>query len=224
MGIDNHTARFSGAMLLAMILGSYVFATSADASEHENISRINSSIDVDAGDQVGDVSTINGKVRVSSDATAGAVETINGSITIQSGAVIASAETVNGGIRVGRDVRIGSGLKTVNSGIHTEHGSTVADDIKTLNGAIKLRNTRVAGNLSTANGNVEVRDGSVVEGDVIIRGKRSWLSRTFLFGDHHRPELKVDANSSILGDIHLYQEVELRISDEARVGEIIRHY
>lgn len=224
MATDNHTMRFSAAILLAMVLGSYLFAASADASSADRVSRVNGSVDIDSGQTVGDVSTINGKVQVSRNATAGAVETINGGITILDGAVITRAETVNGGIRVGRDVRIAAGLKTVNGGISTDHGSSVADDINTINGKIELRDTRVAGDLRTANGDIHLGDGSVVEGDVIIRGKRPWFSRLLSMGNQHRPTLEVDASSSILGDIHLYQEVELRINDSARVGEIIRHW
>jgi hypothetical protein len=223
MATDNQTIRFSAAVLLAMILGSYVFATSADASSADKVSRINGSVEIDAGQTVGDVSTINGRIRVSRNATAGAVETINGSITIQSGATIDSAETVNGGIRLGRDVQVGAELKTVNGGIQVDPGSFVAADIRTLNGEIALRDTRVTGSLHTANGDIELREGSVIEGDVIIRGERSWISRLFSFGQPHRSELQVDASSVILGDIHLYRDVELRIEEGAEVGEIIRH-
>jgi DUF4097 and DUF4098 domain-containing protein YvlB len=224
MATDNHTIRISAAVLLAMILGSYLFAESADASSPENVSRINASVDIDTGRVVGDVSTINGRVQINRDATAGSVDTINGSIHIESGARIASAETVNGAIRLGRDVQVASGLETVNGGVHTDPGCLVSVNIKTVNGKIELRDTRVGGNLRTANGDIELRDGSVVAGDVIIRGKRSWLDRFLTIGNHRQSALEVDASSAILGDIHLYREVELRISDDAQVGDIIRHY
>jgi len=224
MTTENHTMRLSAAVLLAMVLGSYLFAASADASGLDDVSRINSSIDVNAEQRVGDVSTVNGKIRISRNASAGEVETINGGITVLSGAVIASAETVNGGIRLGRDVQVVANVKTVNGGIQTEPGSSVAADIHTLNGKIELRDTRVGGNLQTANGDIELRDGSVVEGDVVIRGKRSWLDRLFSFGNQRNSELHVDASSAVLGDIHLYREVELRIDGDAQIGEIIRHY
>ncbi|GAB5501305.1 MAG: hypothetical protein PsegKO_36160 [Pseudohongiellaceae bacterium] len=224
MAMDNHTIRLGAAMLLATILGSYLFAASADASDIQHLSRINGSIDIDAGQNVGDVSTINGKVRISRDASAGSIDTINGGIAIHPGASITRAESVNGGIRIDRDVRVAESLKTVNGGIHTGPGSSVGSDIKTLNGKIELRNSRIVGDVQSANGDIELRDGTVVEGDIIIRGKRSWLGRLFSFGNHQLSELEVDADSTVLGDVHLYREVELRISDDAQVGDIIRHY
>ena len=44
----------------------------------------------------------------------------------------------------------------------------------------------------------------------------NWSRRT--------PELTIDSNVVIHGNIGLYQEVELEIADGASYGEIVRHY
>lgn len=84
--------------------------------------------------------------------------------------------------------------------------------------------TRVGGDIETSNGDINLTRASEVDGDVIIRGKTGWLSRIFSFGNRSEPQLEVDAESVIHGDIHLYREVELLIHPDARVGEIFHHY
>lgn len=221
---ENHSFRLSAAIILAMVLGSYVFASHANASAPEGISRINGGIDIDIDELVGDVSTINGRINIARGATAEDVETINGGIDVGSNARIRSAETVNGSITLDSNVVVRDSLSSVNGGVRTRAGTEIGDEIHTVNGKIDLRSTRVGGDVHTSNGDIELRDGSVVSGDVIVRGKLSWFSKLFSFG-HHRPsDLRVDADSVIEGDIHLYREVNLRIHEDARVGEIIRHY
>ena len=224
MTIEKNSLRFSAALLLAMILGSYVFANTAEASGSRNISRINSSVDVEASARVGDVSSINGHVRVERNATALEVSTVNGSVDIASGAHIESAETVNGEIRMDENVVVDRGIKTINGGIRTRSGSDIGGEVKTVNGEIELRATRVRDDVITANGDIELDAGSIVEGDIVVRGKRGWLSRMFSFGQSHTPDVTISADSEVHGDIHLYREVDLRIDDGAQVGDVITHY
>lgn len=224
MANENHSVRLSAAAVLAMVLGSYLFAADADASGTRDVSRINGSVEVAADEHVGDVSSINGRIEIERNAVAGEVDTINGRIEVQSGARIHSAETVNGRISLDNNVAVSDSLETVNGSIRTRGGSEIGDTVSTVNGDIDLQQTRIGGDVKTANGDIELRQGSVVEGDVIVRGSRSWLTRLFSFG-HHRPtELRIDASSKVMGDIHLYREVDLRIDDDAEVGEVFHHY
>ncbi len=209
--------------MLAMLLGSYVFAGDANAGDLREISRVNQSISIDGAEQVGDVSSVNGGIRIADGASAFEVSTINGSITLGDSVQVASAQTVNGRIRVGNDVKVKGSLETVNGSIRADRGSDIDNSIETVNGSINLRNTRVGKDLKTANGDIDILNGSVVEGDVIVRGKRHWWDRFFEFS-RNRPEITIDSESSVLGDIHLYQEVDLNISRDAVVGEIIEHF
>jgi len=183
----SHSFRLSMATVLAMLLGSYVFASEAHAGDLREISRVNQGISIEGAERVGDVSSVNGRIRVGSD------------VTVQG-----SLETVNGSIRTG-------------SGTHVEKA------IETVNGSISVRNTQVGEDIETANGNIELLNGSVVAGDLIVRGKHQWWDRLFDFS-RKRPDITIDGDSRVLGDIHLYQEVDLHISRDAVVGEIIEHF
>ncbi len=219
----SHSLRLSTATMLAMLLGSYVFAGEANADDIRDISRINRGITIESADRVGDVSSINGGIRINDGASAFEVSTVNGGITIGDGAQVSEAETVNGRIRVGSDVQVQGSLDTVNGSIQTENGTEVSRNIETVNGSIKIRNTLVGKDIETSNGNIDILEGSVVEGDVIIRGKRRWWDRFFDFS-RSEPEITIDSDSSVLGTIHLYQEADLNIADEAFVGDIVEHF
>lgn len=221
---ERNSVRFSTAILLATILGGYVFANAAEASETRNISRINSGVEVEASDHVGDVSSINGHVRVERDATAGEVSTVNGSVEILSGAHIESAETVNGGIRLADNVTVDGPVRTVNGGIRSREGTVIASEVKTVNGEIELRATQVGADVVTSNGDIDISNGSEVAGDIIVRGKRGWLGRLFSFGHTHNTDLRISADAVVHGDIHLYREVDLKIHEDAVVGAVITHY
>lgn len=223
MSAFNHSLRLGAASLLVMFLGSYVFATDVAAEENRDISRINRGITVDSEEMVGDLSSVNGGIRVAEGASAEKVSTVNGSIDIDDGAEVYSASTVNGGISIGAAVTVKNSLDTVNGGISTRAGTTVEDSIETVNGRVRLRDTEVGGDIETSNGDIEVLDGSRVEGDILVKGRRHWWDRFFDFSNRP-PEIEIDTNSSVLGDIHLYREVELKIADGAVVGEIIEHF
>jgi hypothetical protein len=223
MSVHNHSLRLGAASLLAMLLGSYVFATDAAAEEYGDISRINQGITIESQERVGDVSSVNGGIQLSDGSVAGKVSTVNGSIEIDDNVSVRSAHTVNGGIRVGRETSIDGDLETVNGGISTEAGTEVAASIETVNGRIRLRGSRVGENVETSNGDIDVLDDSVIEGDVIVRGRRHWWDRFFNFYTNE-PELTIDSTSTVHGDIHLYQEVELNVADGSVRGEIIEHF
>ncbi len=219
----NHKLRMSTAILLAMVLGSYVFSSDADAAEGRDISRVNRGISVAEDERVGDVSSVNGGIQIERGANAGEVSTVNGSIQLESNAVVYGAETVNGGIRVGESVTINGSLLTVNGGIRTSAGTVVEDEVRTINGRVRLYSTQVGANVETSNGDIDLRDGSTVEGDIVVKANRSWWNRIFN-SNRREPEITIDESSSVLGTIHLYRPADLNIADGAQVGEIVEHY
>ncbi|PCJ25308.1 MAG: hypothetical protein COA96_07485 [SAR86 cluster bacterium] len=219
----NHTFRLGAATMLAMLLGSYLYTTSASAAEVRDISKVNGGIRISANEQVGNISSVNGGIDLGRGSSAYNIDTVNGGIDLDEGVVISDAETVNGGIRVGDDVTVNGSLITVNGGIRMGSGTVVRNRVRTVNGKIQLRNTLVREDVQTTNGDILLRDGSSVEGDIIIRGKLSWLSRIFRF-NHKPPTIYIDSDSSVRGDIHLYRKANLEIDDGAEVGEIVYHY
>ena len=239
----NHNLRLSTATLLAMLLGGYLFAAHAEGANDglRDINRVNGRIEIQAEERVGDVSSVNGSIHIATGGQAQRVHTVNGSIQLDHGSRISKADTVNGGIevddraevtgtlstvnggiRLQRDVRINGSVSAVNGSIRMEEGSEVRGEVRNVNGPVRLRNSSVGEDLLTTNGDVELRDETVVHGDVVFRERRGWFNRFFHF--HDDPELRIDASSSVEGDIHLYRKVDLHIDPAAKVGEVIRHY
>ena len=219
----SHTIKLSTATMLAMLLGSYLYASSANAAELHDISKVNGGIRIPAEERVGDISSVNGGIDLGSGASAKRLDTVNGGIDLDKGSEIERAETVNGGIRVSRDVTVHGSLSTVNGGIQTGPGTTIEDRVSTVNGKIRLRDTHIGENVQTSNGDIFLTDGSVVEGDVIVKGRRSWFGRFFGFS-RGPSKIIIDADSSVEGDIHLYRKVNLDIADGAVNGDIIEHF
>ena len=219
----NHNLHLGAATLLALCLAGYWYSASAEAAELRDISKVNGGIRVDAEDRVGNVSSVNGGINLGRGASAYDLETVNGGIDLDDEVTITRAETVNGGIRVGAGVTVKGSLRTVNGGISSRNGSVIEDSVQTVNGKVQLQATRVGADLKTSNGDIELSDGSVVVGDLVVSGRRSWFER-FLNHNRRPSEIVIDSSSSVLGDIHLYRKVDLRISDNAVVGDIIEHF
>lgn len=223
---SNHNIRLAAASLLALLLSSYLFANNSHAGELRNISKIskvNGGIRVSANEQVGEVSSVNGGIDIGRNARATVIETVNGGIEIEDGAAINSAETVNGGIRVDGNVTVRRSLETTNGGIRIGSGSNVGGSVETVNGKISLNNTHVGDSVITTNGDVLIAKGSVIEGDVIFEGRRRSWTRWFNW-TNKPPELVIDSDAEVKGDIRLYHKVTLKITEGAQVGDIKRHY
>lgn len=219
----SHTMKLSAATMLAMLLGSYLYSSSVDAAELRDISKVNGGNRVSAEEQVGDISSINGGIDLGSGASADLLGTVNGAIELDERVEITGAETVNGGIRVSSDVPVHGSLTTVNGGIQTNPGSEIERRVSTVNGKIRLRDTRVGEDVQTSNGDIFLTDGSIIEGDIVVKGRRSWLNRIFGF-EGRNSRIIIDSNSAVRGDIHLYREVDLDIADGAEVGDVIEHF
>ena len=82
----SHTMKLSAAIMLAMLLGSYLYSTSTSATDAPDISKVNGRIRVLAEERMGDISSV------------------NGDIDLDDGVEIERAETVNGDIPASRDV------------------------------------------------------------------------------------------------------------------------
>jgi carbonic anhydrase/acetyltransferase-like protein (isoleucine patch superfamily) len=96
-------------------------------------------------------------------------------------------------------------------------------EISKVNGGIRIAASEQVGEVSSVNGDVLIRNGSVIEGDVVFEGRRRGWTRWFNWGNK-RPDLVIDADAEVKGDIRLYHEVTLKIAEGARVGDIKRHY
>lgn len=229
---DQHEspARLALSLLLALIFVLYLGSGRAQASEApESINRINGSIEFSESDRAGtELKTVNGGVRVQSGGEAGEISTVNGPIRVSGAAAAQAAQTVNGTITVGPDATVRGTVQAVNGGITLDAGSTVDGDVATINGLIRIDGATVNGSIRTVNGNVLIREGSVIRGDITFSeagGENGWLPRLFGFGNGaQRSRLDIGAGVTVEGDIHLHREVDLHINENARTGEIVRHY
>ena len=182
----NHTMQLGAATMLAMLLGSYLYSSSAKVIELRYLS------------------------------------TVNTDIYLLEHSKIEGAQTVNGAIQTELNVSVNRSLSTINGVIQTSHGTVVGEQLSTVNGNIRLNGTYIGKNLQTRNGDIFLGDGSVVAGDIIINAS-SWIDRFFTF-QQEAPNLIIDADSSVMGDIHLYRTINLIIADGAKLGDIIKHY
>jgi DUF4097 and DUF4098 domain-containing protein YvlB len=240
----NHSARLTAATLLALLLGSYLYSSDANAeADYGDISKVNGRIQVEANEPVGNVSTVNGRIDIAHGATAGRVKTVNGGINLAGDTVVERLETVNGDIEVasnvkvsgsmstvngsvdiGQNVQVEGMVKTVNGGIRLDAESYVSQEVRTTNGDIRLYSSEIGRDLVTSNGDMTLSEGTVVNGDIIYKNKRRWWNNLFGFGFNRDPLLTIDESSTVRGDIHLYHKVDLDIAVGADVGEVIYHY
>ena len=219
----SHNSRLLAASLLALLLSGYLFATEANAQEPRDVSKVNGGIRVSANEVVGEVSSVNGGIDIGRGASASSVDTVNGSIEVEDDATISSVQTVNGGIRIGENVTVNGSAQTVNGGIRIDAGGRIGGGVETTNGKITLSTVRVGDDVVTTNGDVNLYGATEIGGDVIFEGRRSAWSRWFNW-NRRKPDLEIEAEVVIQGDIHLYREVNLDIANGASYGEIIRHY
>ena len=200
-----------------------------------DISKVNGTIRVDAGQTVGDVSTVNGSITIEDGATAESVETVNGSIQLGERVTVRSIESVNGGVRLGEQSRassietvngslrvgagaqIGGDVTAVNSSMSLEKGTDVKGKVANVNGRIELESTHVGGGLKTTNGSIHAGRGSRIEGGILVEKPTgsNW------FGNRNkRPVIVIGPDVVVQGELRFEHEVDLFVSDKAQVGSI----
>ncbi|MCM2310767.1 MAG: hypothetical protein NDI84_05115 [Steroidobacteraceae bacterium] len=181
-----------------------------------NISKVNSSISVDAGQQAGDVSTVNGSITIHEDARVRDVETVNGSIKLHARAQANEAETVNGDVTLAEDVLVSGNVETVNGEITLRRGARVDGDLENVNGDFEIDGATVRGGLETTNGDVRIGAGSRVEGGLLVEKPSGW-------GWNHSkrlPRVTIESGAVVSGSLRFEREVELQVASDATVGPI----
>ena len=178
-------------------------------------------ITVDRGASVRDVSSVNGGIELKSDSSAREVDVVNGGIDIGDNVQLRNVETVNGGIDAGEKLKVEKTIETVNGDIEIGRGGFVGFDVRSVNGDIELTKVSVERNIKTNNGDIRLVEGTLVKGDLIVE-KSNGFSSWGLSAD--MPVIEVDEFSEVQGTIHLYKPVELKIDENAKVGDIKRYY
>ena len=203
-------------------------------AEPEDVSRVNGSIQIEDGKQVGSVETVNGSIEIGASVTAGDVETVNGSILIgrdsqvgdidsvngrislDPGAKAASIETVNGKLNVGEQASVQGGISAVNGSISLAKAAQVGGELENVNGTIKVDGAQVNGSLKTTSGDIEIGAGSRIDGGILVE-----KPNFSLFSRKRTPKIVIGPGAVVNGTLRFEREVELRISNTAKVGKII---
>jgi hypothetical protein len=192
----------------------WVVSTVALASTY-NISKVNGSIEIDTGEEAGDVSTVNGGIRIGEGARVHDVETVNGSIRLEDRAVAKSADTVNGSITIGEHVQVDGAVATVNGGVELQKGARVGS-LETVNGRMSLTEATIGGGLETVNGDITVGANSRIEGGILVdKPSKNWS-----VNKQRNPRVTIEAGAVVNGPLRFEREVDLYLSPSASIGEI----
>lgn len=204
--------------LLGLLLSQGVFADHEDDRHRDRWHKVLGDIRIQEGQTAGDVRTVNGDIEMSDHTTAGAVKTTNGRLRAGDFVAVEALATVNGSITAGQSLNVDQEARTVNGNIRIRKNSKVGHSIRTVNGSIELTDTEVGEDVRTTNGDIELNGATIVRGDIVFEevSSSSW--------NQSHPTLRISSDSEVHGDIYLGREVNLRISDGAKVGEIIQQY
>ena len=197
--------------LLLLLSASAPLALAAD-----DISKVNGSIQTQAGNTYGDLETVNGSIQLAAGVQANSVETVNGSVRTEDNVQAHSIETVNGGIRGGRNLVLTHGLDTVNGGIYVDRGSRIGGNIETVNGSIGLVAAQLGGDIETVNGDITVGIDSVVKGGIKVNRPSFGISLTA----PRKPRVVIGPNAVVEGPLVFEREVVLLVHDSARIGPV----
>ncbi|MEG1678679.1 MAG: hypothetical protein RR326_01180 [Stenotrophomonas sp.] len=197
--------------LLLLLSASAPLALAAD-----DISKVNGSIQTQAGNTYGDLETVNGSIQLASGVQANSVETVNGSVRTEDNVRANSIETVNGAIRGGRNLVLTHGLDTVNGGIYVDRGSRIGGNIETVNGSIGLVAAQLGGDIETVNGDITVGIDSVVKGGIKVNRPSFGISLTA----PRKPRIVIGPNAVVEGPLVFEREVVLLVHDSARIGPV----
>jgi DUF4097 and DUF4098 domain-containing protein YvlB len=194
-------------LTVAFAFAAVVFGDAAHAADA--ISKVNGSVKVEPGQQVGDVDTVNGSVTIGAGARAGDVETVNGSLKIEDKAVVGSAGTVNGSITVGAEAEVQRGIEAVNGSLTLRKGARVAGGLENVNGAMLLEGAQVDGGIETVNGDIRLATGSHLTGGIHVNEhKPSWWKG----GDSRHPRITIEQGVTVEGPLHFEREVDLYVA------------
>jgi hypothetical protein len=198
------------------------------------ISKVNGSVRVEAGQSAGDVSTVNGSVTIEEGATAEDVSTVNGSINIEGNATVQSIESVNGGVSLGSGSKA-SRMETVNGTLRLAERAQVSGDVSAVNGSAKLAKgadiqgelsnvngkmdidaAHVGGGLKTVNGDIDVGPDSRIEGGILVeKPNLNWFNR-----NRRVPRIVIGPGAVVEGRLRFEHEVQLLVSDRAKIGAV----
>ena len=201
-------------LISAAVAFSMLLAASAGARGID-VDKVNGSIHIEGDQQAGDLSTVNGGIRVENGGSAEKVSTVNGGIELGDHVTVDAVETVNGGIELGQGSRVARNVEAVNGSIRLSEGAEIAGKASNVNGRIELEGAHVGGGLATVSGDVEIGTNSRVEGGLLVDKPSGWS-----WGRQRNPRIVIGPHAVVDGTLEFRREVDLYVSDSAKVGTI----
>jgi cytoskeletal protein CcmA (bactofilin family) len=125
--------------------------------------------------------------------------------------------TVNGTVRVGKQSTVDGEIEAVNGKISVDVGSAVRKGVSNVNGHIELTGSEVGGDVMTVTGDISLADSAVVKGDLVVEKPSNW---GWGKSNNRKPRIVIGPGSVVEGVIRLEREVELYISETAKVGGV----
>ncbi|HET7267028.1 MAG TPA: hypothetical protein VFJ15_02880 [Oleiagrimonas sp.] len=200
---------------LALGLGLVVAGTAAA----QDISKLNDSIAVPAGQTMHDIHTVNGNIHVGAKASIHEGKTVNGDITLDKQAQAESLKAVNGDITLASGVRVSEDVEAVNGNITLHKGAEVRGEVSNVTGAIKLDAARVGDGLETIAGDITVGARSHVSGGIEVDNPND-EGTTYHSNHPHTPRIVIGPHAVVDGPLVFRRDVKLYVSDSATIGPV----
>ncbi|HET9031317.1 MAG TPA: hypothetical protein VFN25_00275 [Dokdonella sp.] len=203
-------------LIFSFALAALALGQASPTLASDDTSKVNGSIRIDDGKSVGDLSTVNGSIRLGDHGQAEEISTVNGSIDVGDDATIRSAGTVNGRISLGKRARVSHDVGTVNGSLTLEEGTEVSGDVNNVNGTIRLIAAHVGGGIETVSGDIDIGADSTIDGGIHVEKSNSW----FNWGKEKAVRVEIGPRAVVKGALIFERDVELFVSDSARIGEV----
>ena len=204
-------------ILPPLILFSVLLAPLAAAATDNDVSKVNGSVQIDAGQHAGDVSSVNGSVHIGDGAVVQEASTVNGSVDLGAQAHAGELGTVNGAIRLATGSQVSGKVEAVNGAISLAQGAQVQGHLSNVNGGITLEAAHVAGGLETVSGDITVGANSHVEGGILVeKPNNGW----FHWGNDRKPVIVIGPHAVVQGTLDFRRDVVLKVSDSAQIGTV----
>lgn len=188
----------------------------ASGREVGSIETVNGSIRLEDSVKAGDVQTVSGSITVGHDSSVGDIDSVNGSITLDTGVKANSVETVNGRLRLEERAQVRGDVTSVNGSITVAEAAEVGGHVENVNGDIEVKGGRVSHGIETTNGDIEIGAGSRIDGGILVQKPSSgW------FSSNRTPTVVIGPGAVVNGTLHFKRQVELHVSDQATVGKIV---
>jgi DUF4097 and DUF4098 domain-containing protein YvlB len=200
-------------LVLSAVLLSFGLASAA-AARGVDVDKVNGSIRIESGQQGGDLSTVNGSIHVESGAGAQKVSTVNGGIDLGDNVTVDALDTVNGSIDVGERAHVTTTVEAVNGGIHLRKGADVAGRASNVNGRFTLDAAHIGGGIETVAGDIDIGADSRIEGGIVVDKSHGWLN------SDRKPRIVIGPRAVVDGTLEFRREVELYVSDSAKIGPV----